>query len=194
MLLLEAPLWQTIIEQFKQIPLFELAGLITTLGCIYLAAKENIWNWPVSIISIVISAIIYYKSRLYGDFSLQFYFLFTAFYGWYYWLAKKTNDDNKPIVSLPKSQWPIVLLAIAVLTVVLGFLLDTYTKTNVPYEDGFCTALSFVAQIMLTRKILQNWILWVIVDICYVPLLLYKVHYLNPNSSHGLFRLEKNLS
>ncbi|MNR06906.1 Nicotinamide mononucleotide transporter [compost metagenome] len=61
-----------------------------------------------------------------------------------------------------------------ILSAVLGIYLDKYTDTNVPYEDGFCTALSFVAQLMLTRKILQNWILWIIVDLCYIPLYIYK--------------------
>lgn len=64
--------------------------------------------------------------------------------------------------------------SIVVLSVALGLFLDHFTDTNVPYEDGFCTAMSFVAQLMLSRKILQNWILWIIVDLCYIPLYIYK--------------------
>ena len=162
-----------LLQQLKATPAIEWAGWATTLLCIYLAAKENIWNWPISIVAIVVSAVVYYKSALYGDFYLQLYFLFTAFYGWYFWIKKK-KEVAKPVVTINAKQWLIAILSIVVLTIILGLLLDHYTDSNVPYEDGFCTAMSFVAQIMLTRKILQNWILWIIVDICYVPLLLYK--------------------
>lgn len=169
MLILEVSFWQ----QFQQTSLLEWLGFISTIACIYLAAKENIWNWPIAIVSIVISAILYFESHLFGDFALQFYFLFTAFYGWWFWVKKKQQDE-KPVVSIKLRQWGVIVISIAVLTLVLGYFLDRFTPTNVPYEDGFCTAVSFVAQIMLTRKILENWLLWIIVDICYVPLLVYK--------------------
>lgn len=173
MILLEIPFGQQLIQQLQQTPWLEWLGFITTLACIYLAAKENIFNWPISILSIVISAVLYFESHLFGDFALQFYFLFTAFYGWWFWLKKKKAKE-KPVVSIKLKHWALIALIITTLTVIIGFLLANYTPTNVPYEDGFCTAVSLVAQIMLTRKILENWILWIIVDICYVPLLIYK--------------------
>jgi len=173
MLLLDANFGQQLLEQLQQTSWLEWLGFFSTIACIYLAAKENIWNWPISILSIVISAILYFETHLFGDFALQFYFLFTAFYGWWFWLKKK-KETEKPIVSIRTKHWAVIILTIVVLTAFLGYLLDRYTPTNVPYEDGFCTAVSLVAQIMLTRKILENWILWIFVDICYVPLLIYK--------------------
>ena len=173
MLILEVSFWQQLLQQFQQTSLLEWLGFVSTIACIYLAAKENIWNWPISIVSIVISAMLYFESHLFGDFALQFYFLFTAFYGWWFWVKKKQQDE-KPVVSIKLRHWGVIVISIAVLTLVLGYFLDRFTPTNVPYEDGFCTAVSFVAQIMLTRKILENWLLWIIVDICYVPLLVYK--------------------
>ncbi|WAC42123.1 nicotinamide riboside transporter PnuC [Pedobacter sp. SL55] len=173
MFILEADIWQQFIQQLQQTSWLEWLGFVSTIACIYLAAKENILNWPISIISIVISAVLYFQSHLFGDFALQFYFLFTAFYGWWFWIKKK-KEVAKPIVSIKAIHWLTIMAAVLVFTGVLGYLLDQYTPTNVPYEDGFCTAVSLVAQIMLTRKILENWILWIIVDICYVPLLIYK--------------------
>lgn len=160
-------------QQIAQISWLEWVGFVSTIACIYLAAKENILNWPISIFSIVISAILFFESQLYGDFALQFYFLFTAFYGWWFWLKKKRLHE-KPVVSIGKKHWLLIVLITLVLTAILGYLLDHYTNTNVPYEDAFCTALSLVAQIMLTKKILENWILWIVVDTCYVALYLYK--------------------
>jgi len=173
MLLADTSFWQLLLKQLNQTSWLEWAGFFSTIACIYLAAKENIWNWPVSILSIVISALLFFQSQLFGDFILQFYFLFTAFYGWWFWIKRK-KESEKPIVTITGKHWAIAIAATLLLTVVLGYFLDRYTPTNVPYEDGFCTAVSFVAQIMLTRKILENWILWIFVDICYVPLLIYK--------------------
>jgi nicotinamide mononucleotide transporter len=164
---------QAVSDQFFQISWLEWIGTVTGFICIYLAAKENIWNWPVSIISVVAYAIVFYQNKLYGDAGLQIYFLGTAIYGWYIWLRKRKTTD-RPIESIAGIQWLYVIAGIIVLTAVLSIYLKANTDTDVPYADGFCTALSFIAQLLLTRKILQNWILWVIVDICYVPLYFHK--------------------
>lgn len=164
---------QLVADQFKHTTWPEWIGVISGFICIYLAAKENVWNWPISIISVIAYAWVFFDATMYGDMALQFYFLFTAFYGWYYWLKKKQEND-KPVVAIKSGEWLLVTVAVIILSVLLGLFLDHFTDSDVPYADGFCTALSFVAQILLTRKVLQNWILWIIVDICYVPLYIYK--------------------
>jgi len=164
---------EQVINQFKQTSALEWAGVVTAFACIVLAAMGHILNWPVSIISSAAYAVLYYRFKLYGDSFLQLYFLATAVYGWYYWL-KREKRHEKPIVQLSASGWLIAIAAIAILAALLSVFLDNYTNTDVPYIDGFCTAMSFVAQILMARKVLQNWVLWIIVDVCYVPLLLYK--------------------
>lgn len=173
MLLLETSFFQLITDQFKHTTWAEWIGVVSGFICIYLATRENILNWPVSIISVVAYAWVFFTAKMYGDMALQFYFLFTAFYGWYFWLRKK-EADNKPVTILTNQEWMAVIAAVMILSVILGFFLDRFTDTDVPFADGFCTALSFVAQVLLTRKILQNWVLWIIVDICYIPLYIYK--------------------
>ena len=173
MFLLDISFFQSVINQFQHTSLLEWIGTISGFICIYLAAKENVWNWPVSIISVVTYSIVFYQSKLYGDAVLQLYFLATAFYGWYFWLKKEATED-KPISSIHLKEWVFIIAGIAVLTGLLGLFLQKYTDTDVPYADGFCTAMSFTAQLLMTRKILQNWLIWIVVDICYVPLYLHK--------------------
>jgi nicotinamide mononucleotide transporter len=127
----------------------------------------------VAIISVVAYTIVFFKSQLYGDAGLQVYFLGTSIYGWYFWIKKKERNE-KPVTSLSLKEYGLVLVIILVLSLLLGLFLKRFTPTNVPYIDGFCTAISFVAQILMTRKVLQNWALWIFVDICYVPLYIYK--------------------
>ncbi len=164
---------QHIAEEIKQTTLLEWIGAVTGIYCVYLAAKQNIWNWPVAIISVLAYTIVFYKSMLYGDAGLQIYFLGTSVYGWYFWIKKKENNE-KPVTSLSAKEYILVVIATLILSLLLGLFLKNFTPTNVPYIDGFCTAVSFIAQILMTRKILQNWALWIFVDICYVPLYIYK--------------------
>ncbi|WP_276089366.1 nicotinamide riboside transporter PnuC [Pedobacter sp. JY14-1] len=160
-------------DQFHHTTWPEWLGVITGFACIYLAAREAVLSWPVSIISVLCYAWVFFDARMYGDMALQFYFLFTAFYGWYFWVLKKA-EHQEPVSALRGSQWVVVIMAILLLSGILGLFLDRFTDSDVPYADGFCTAVSFVAQVLLTRKILQNWLLWIFVDICYVPLYIYK--------------------
>jgi nicotinamide mononucleotide transporter len=169
--------WQDIAIQFQQTTWLEWLGTISGFLCVYLAAKEHILNWPVAIISIIAYMALFFQYKLYGDSILQLYFLGTSIYGWYYW-TKNKSGLQKPIVLLGNKEIIFTTLSIIILSALMGLFLDHYTDTNVPYADGFCTAMSFVAQIFLTRKILQNWVLWIIVDICYIPLYLYKNLYL----------------
>lgn len=164
---------ELIINQLVQTSPLEWLGTITGFLCVYLAARENILNWPISIISVLCYAILFFEYHLFGDAALQIYFLGTAIYGWYFWKRNK-QENLKPIVSLRPREYLLVAAAIIILSALLGYFLDHFTPTDVPYIDGTCTAISFVAQVLLTRKILQNWILWIIVDIIYVPLYLYK--------------------
>ena len=159
--------------QFTQTSILEWVATITGFFCVYLAAKQHILNWPISIISVLIYAYIFYHSRLYGDAVLQVYFLATAGYGWYFW-SRRTGQEDVPVRRFSSKQILLTLFVIALLTLLIGGLLSYFTNSDVPYIDAFCTSMSFVAQFLMTRKILQNWLLWVVVDICYIPLYIHK--------------------
>lgn len=173
MILSGFPFFELVVDQFRHTSWPEWLGVVTAFACIYLAAKENILSWPVSIVSVVAYTWVFFDAKMYGDMALQIYFLMTAVYGWYFW-SRKVVVDDKPVESLHSHQWGLVILAIVILSVLLALFLDHFTDTDVPYADGICTAMSFVAQILLTRKILQNWLIWIVVDLCYIPLYIYK--------------------
>ena len=151
----------------------EVIGVITGLLCVYLAAKNIIWNWPFAIISVTIYIFIFFNSHLYADMGLQFYFLATNIYGWYFWSRKPATDDKTPVVLIKKQEAIVSLIAIAIFTVFLGSVLK-YTTASYPYIDSFCTAVSLVAQFFLARKVLENWLLWIFVDVIYVGVYIFK--------------------
>ena len=172
-MLLQISVWEMFLNQLAETSWLEWLGTATGFACVYLAGRQNIWNWPIAIISVLAYGFLFFDYRLYGDAFLQIYFLATSIYGWYYW-SSTGKSDQKPVKSLSHTEILRTLAATILLTVFLGYFLDLFTDSDVPYADGFCTAGSFVAQLLMSRKVLQNWILWIIVDICYVPLYLYK--------------------
>ena len=152
----------------------ELLGFITGLLCVYLAAKNIIWNWPLAIISVSIYIFIFYDSHLFADMGLQIYFLAINIYGWYFWSKKPSSAAKTPVTLIKKREVILSALAIVIFTFLLGSILFNHTTASYPYLDSFCTACSIIAQFFMARKVLQNWLLWVFVDIIYVGVYLFK--------------------
>jgi nicotinamide mononucleotide transporter len=151
----------------------EIIGVITGLLCVYLAAINNIWNWPIAIISVGIYIIIFFDSRLYADMGLQVYFMVMNIYGWYYWSHNPANEAKAPVMRVARKEIIFSIIAIAVFTFFLGTVLK-YTPASYPYIDSFCTACSLVAQVFLARKVLENWLIWIFVDVIYVGVYIFK--------------------
>jgi nicotinamide mononucleotide transporter len=153
----------------------EWAGVFTGILCVWLAAKNNIFNWPVAMVSVLIYILIFFESKLYSDMGLQVYFLIMNVYGWYFWNKKKKSQEAPtPVSMIRKQELLIAAVAVIPLTLVSGFFLQQQTDASYPYIDSFCTACSLVAQVFLARKVLQNWLMWIFVDIIYVGVYLSK--------------------
>ena len=167
-------------EWLKQQTLLETIGVITGLLCVYLAARNNIWNWPIAIVSVTLYIFIFLNARLYADMGLQVYFLAMNIYGWYFWSRKPAIEVKTPVVLITSWQMVYAAIIIAVVTPSLGYTLIKlapilhYTPASFPYLDSFCTACSLVAQFYMARKILENWLIWVFVDIIYVGVYIFK--------------------
>ena len=168
-------------DWWQQTSWIEIIGVITGLTCVYLASINSIWNWPIAIISTGLYVYIFGNASLYA-YMLQYIYLFvTSIYGWYFWARHPKTEDKAPILSVTKKQILISALVIIVGTPLLGYTMITFTSVlhynppAYPYIDSFCTACSLVAQVFLARKVLENWLIWVFVDIIYV-VIYYKKH------------------
>lgn len=156
----------------------EILGVVFGLLCVWLTAKQNIWCWPTGIINNIFFGILLFQSRLYSDFALQVIYAVLSIYGWYEWLYGGKNRTPLPVSRASRKQWVVLaLLALTSLTLLTVFL-DTRTDTDVPFWDALPTILSLVAQYMLTVKLLENWPIWVGVNLIYIPLYIYKGLYL----------------
>ena len=160
---------ESIIQFLTQTGWLEWCGVVTGILCVWLAAKNNIFNWPIAIVSVLIYIIIFYESKLYADMGLQVYFLVMNGYGWYYWSKNsKTPEVTTPVSSITTREIALSIAGVVFFTLILGSILHHNTDAAFPFIDSFCTACSLVAQIFLARKVLQNWLIWIFVDVIYV--------------------------
>lgn len=147
-----------------------LAGAVS----VYLSARENIWSWPTAIVNVGLYIIVFRRTGLYSDMGLQVVYLVLSIYGWYQWLYGGTARTQLTVSRARSREWLIVTPIAIVFWIVLGRTTATLPGVALPYVDSALATLSLVAQWMMTRKILENWMLWIIADVVYVPMYMYK--------------------
>lgn len=148
----------------------------TTLGLIYLwlEYKANIWVWVIGAIMPMVHGVLYLTSGIYADAAMQLYYVAAGIYGLVVWKRHPKDSSSGRIKHTPL-RWILPLVAIyVVLHVAIYFVLTDFTDSRVPFFDSMSTALSIVAMWMLSRKLVEQWLVWLVVDMISVGLYLYK--------------------
>ena len=148
----------------------------TALGLLYLwlEYKANIWLWVVGAIMPVVHGALYLSSGIYADAAMQLYYVAAGIYGLVVWSRRPKRQGEGKIRHTPK-RWVLPLMAVyAVLHVAIYFILTEFTDSRVPILDSMSTALSIVAMWMLSRKLVEQWLVWLVVDMISVGLYIYK--------------------
>ncbi len=158
---------------FATTPL-ELISFLLALITVALNIRQVHWAWLFSILSSGLYALVFFDVRLYGDMGLQVVFILVSVWGWMQWLRGTSTDTALQVTRLSDAERWWSALAGLILFALLYFFLCFYTDTDVPAADGLLTAGSLLGQVLLSRKKLENWTVWIIVDVLYVALYLYK--------------------
>jgi nicotinamide mononucleotide transporter len=154
----------TIAHQLLQNSLLELVAVVFAVAYLILAVRENSLCWYAAGISTLIFLFIFWDVKLYMESGLQIYYLARAFYGWYQWRDAQTETASLQVSKWSARQHVVALALIATLTYVSGSLLNSGTDANLPYLDSFTTWASVVTTFMVARKILENWLYWLVID------------------------------
>lgn len=147
-----------------------IAGVVS----VYLSARENIWSWPTGIVNVALYIIVFERTGLYSDMGLQVVFLILSIYGWYEWLYGGENKTELRVTRATTRDWIISMPVAILFWIALAHVTERIPGVALPYLDSGLATLSLVAQWMMTRKRLENWLLWIIVDVIYVPMYVYK--------------------
>ena len=149
----------------------EAVAVVMTLVGIVLTIKEKIACWPVAIVGILAYVVVFIRARLYADTALQPIYVVQNIYGWWYWAhGGARGQGDAPIVVLGARSRAAWLAGTAIVSVVVGAALARWTNAAAPYADATLSTTSLVANWLLERKILENWWLWIAVNVGYVIL------------------------
>ena len=148
----------------------------TILGLLYILFeyRASVWLWFVGFLMQTLGIVLYYQKGLYADCGMEFYYLSMTVYGYWKWVHGSSEKKELPITKFPRKliiPWCALMLA---LWGIIYWLLVTFTNSNVPMADSFTTALSIVGIWALAHKYLEQWFIWIAVDVVTCILYFYK--------------------
>ena len=164
----------------------------TVLGLAYilLEYRASVWMWLVGFLMQTLGIVLYYQKGLYADCGMEFYYLAMTMYGWWRWVKtpsispclggeqeaspKQGKLEGYPIRHFPRRLVLPWLAIIGAVWAAIYWLLVTFTNSNVPLADSFTTALSIVGIWALAHKYLEQWFIWIAVDVVTSALYFYK--------------------
>ena len=157
-----------------ELSIIEIIGTILGFAAVILMIKEHIWCWPVGIANAILYSLMFYQAKLYSDTILHIVYIILFLYGWYEWLYGGKNKTELKIRKTKRIEYIISFFFACLGIFSLGYYFDNKTDADFAYLDATTTILSFIAQWMLAKKLLENWILWFIIDILASIIYLYK--------------------
>jgi nicotinamide mononucleotide transporter len=143
---------------------WEGVAVLLALSYLVLAIRENPWCWVAAFLSTSIYLVLMFQVGLYMESALQLFYLAMAIYGWYSWTHGDGPNHSLQVISWKPSRHVLPVVVILTLTLVSGFLLSKFTQAAMPYLDSFTTWGAIFTTWMVTRKILQNWHYWFVID------------------------------
>ncbi len=156
----------------------ELAAAAFGIVSVWLSTRQHIWSWPTAIVNVLLYVVVFREAKLYADMGLQVVYFVLSAYGWYEWLYGGANKTELHVSRVTR-RLALVLAALVIAgTAALGTFFARNTDAALPYLDSATTSVSLAAQYMMTRKILENWMVWVAVDVVYVGMFIFKHLYL----------------
>jgi nicotinamide mononucleotide transporter len=164
---------------------YEVTGVIFGLLSVWLTVRQSVWCWPTGLVSVVAFAVLFLQIKLYADVGLQIFFFVTGVQGWYYWLYGGKHRTELPITQLTTKQILALALLLLVNVLLIGWSFSRYTDAHVPFWDAAASGASVVANLLLVRKKLESWYLWILVDVLSIGIYAYKQVWLTA----GLFTI-----
>ncbi|HVF40569.1 MAG TPA: nicotinamide riboside transporter PnuC [Gemmatimonadaceae bacterium] len=179
----------------------EIAAAAFGIVSVYLSVRQNIWSWPTAIVNVGLYSVVFYRSRLYADMGLQVVYVVLSLYGWYQWLYGGKNRTELAVSRATRKLGATLAVLVLAFAAILGTVLRSQTDAAVPYVDSLTTSTSLAAQWMMTRKILENWLVWVAVDVVYIAMFINRSLYVTAVlyavflvlSASGYFKWKRSL-
>lgn len=137
---------------------------------IALLVFRNVWNYAFGIASVAIYVFVFWESRLYAESALQVFFILAQAWGWYLWLKVGGEDHRVPVRWLDWESRAVWLVVTAALSLNLGWVMHRFTNAALPYADAAIAGASVAAQLLLAYRRVENWVVWIAIDVAAISL------------------------
>lgn len=155
----------------------EAASVVTGAVCVWMAVRESVWNFPLTLVNASLFCVVFFGAKLYADAGLQIVYFVLAMVGWYLWLHGGERGTPLRISCVGWREGTALAVGGVALTIVLWITLR-HVGGSASFFDALTTSISLCAQWMLNRKQVESWYAWIAVDVIYIPLYAYKELYL----------------
>jgi nicotinamide mononucleotide transporter len=156
----------------------EAVAVVITASGVWLMARRSLWCWPVNIVGVVMYMWIFFHAKLYSDMSLQFFYVGANIFGWFQWRGREGGDDTVTVADPSLREMGAGIAVALAGALALGYPMARYTDAVAPWIDSTLTSFSFLAQVWAARRFIENWWLWITLDVFYISLFIYKHLYL----------------
>lgn len=143
----------------------EIVAVFLGIANITLIVRRSIWNYPFGIAMVALYAVIFWETKLYSDAGLQIFFLIVQAYGWWAWSRDKEADGDIVVRRLNTPQWVGTIIASFAAALLWAWFLRVNTDASLPFWDANIAMFSVAAQILMTRRYIENWHLWIVIDV-----------------------------
>ena len=161
-----------------QMSYIEFFGTLAGGIAVFLAARANIWSWPLGLINVTLFFFLFYQVQLYPDMFLQVFFFVTNLIGWWRWAHPRPGEEDKKNELKVSWMQPKYLLGLAIIGLTGTFLFGSlaarlheffpiiFNKPSAfPYLDSFVTVMSIITTFLMIQKKIESWVIWIIVDV-----------------------------
>ncbi|RJF86104.1 nicotinamide riboside transporter PnuC [Sphingomonas cavernae] len=150
--------------------ILEVIAAILGVINVALVVRRSIWNFPVAMVTVSLYGVIFFDARLYSNALLQIFFFVVNIYGWWYWARCKAEMGEIRVKVMDRWKRIVTPIGIAIMTALWGWLMSSRTDADFPWWDAAIAMMSVAAQILLSRRYVENWVLWIAVDVLAVGL------------------------
>jgi nicotinamide mononucleotide transporter len=167
-------------EAISYMTSWEMLAVVLSIIYLLLAIKQNIWCWAAAFISTFIYSILFFDASLLMDSALNIFYLVMALYGWYSWKYGniRIEDQELNISSYSTFKNIQIITILTIISLILGYIMANYTKADFAYLDTFTTVFAVFTTYMLTKKVLENWLYWLVIDAVSIYIYINKGFYL----------------
>ena len=156
----------------------ESIAVLLGIANILLIIRRSVWNFPIAIVMVGLYFVIFREAKLYSDAGLQIFFAAVNLYGWWNWYRTKADSGEIVVRRLPAKSYGLWILGALAAIWLWGSVMHVETGASYPYWDASIAMLSIAAQILMSRRFVENWHFWIVVNLISIPLYAVKELYL----------------